>query len=223
MSTVLYVAVASGDQTLGYQAVVPDLPGCSAAGADLGELLGNARQTVGAHLQSLADAGQEWPRPTPIEQIQVPPSAVAVLVDVEVEDTPVRVNISIGEQLLKRLDAAAELRGASRSGFIAQAVRISLGDKGRGAGAEFESATRRLQEELSAVGRKINESLGPDSPFSRSMADLDERVTDTVRKAADSVSAAMARRKEADARAAKAEHAGAPERAESPEREGADL
>ena len=201
MNTILYVAVARGDRASGYQARFPDLPECSVTGADPAELMANARATVNARLQALADAGDEWPKATAIEHVQVQPPEFVLLVDVEVEDTPVRVNISLGEQLLKRLDAAAVASGATRSGFIAQAVRAKLGER-RASGADFEGTARRLQDELNAVGRKINESLGPDSAFSRSMASFDDRVTETIRKAADGVSAAMVRRREAEARSA---------------------
>ena len=203
MSTVLYAALAVGEPASGYDATFPDLPGCAARGADTAQLLAHAREAVAAHLQALADQGEEWPQATPLHQLQAPPGAVVLLVDVAVDDAPVRVNISIGEQLLKRLDAAAEARGATRSGFIADAIRASLGGARvrNAAAAEFEAASRQIQDELSAVGRRINESLGPDSAFSRSMAEFDDRVSETVRKAADSVSAAMARRREAEAKA----------------------
>lgn len=201
MNTILYVAVARGDRASGYQARFPDLPEVSASGADPAELMAHARMAVNARLQALADAGDEWPRATAVEHVQVQPPEFVLLVDVEVEDTPVRVNISLGEQLLKRLDAAAVASGSTRSGFIAQAVRARL-DERRFRAGDFEGAARRLQDELSAVGRKINESLGPDSAFSRSMAEFDDRVTETIRKAADGVSAAMQRRREAEARGA---------------------
>jgi hypothetical protein len=44
---------------------------------------------------------------------------------------------------------------------------------------------------------KINDALGPNSAFEKRMADLDGRFYDGVRRAADSVSAAMSRRREA--------------------------
>ena len=109
----------------------------------------------------------------------------------------IRVNISLGEQLVKRLSAAAEARGMTRSGFIAQAVRVSLGE--RPSPNDFEGATRKLQ-----VGRVAD--AGPQdqrqhragsSTFSRRMADLDGQVYEGVRRAADSVSAAMTRRRDA--------------------------
>ena len=197
MTTILYVAVAHGDRAAGYQARFPDLPDCAATGADPAELIANARAAVSSRLQALADAGEEWPAATAVEHVQVQSPEFAFLVDVEVEDTPVRVNISLGERLVQRLDAAAEARGMTRSGFIAQAVRVSLGE--RGPANDFDAATHRLQEELRTLGRKINDSIGPGSPFSRRMADLDDQVYEGVRKAADSVSAAMTRRREARA------------------------
>ena len=199
MHAIVYIALAKGDQVSGYQARFVDFPEVSASAATPGELIAAARSALGAALQGLADDGQEWPAATPIEQVQAQPPEFALLVDVEVEDAPVRVNISLGEQLLKRLDAAAAESGATRSGYIAQAVRARLGDR-RTTAADFEGVARRLQGELAAVGRRLNENLGPDSAFSRSLADLDDRISDTIRKAADNVSAAMAKRREAEGR-----------------------
>jgi predicted transcriptional regulator len=160
----------------------------------MAQLLATARQTVRDRLQALADAGEAWPSPTLLEAIETKDGARAVLIDVAVDDAPVRVNISVGEQLLSRLDAAAEARGMSRSGFIAQAVRVSLGERPAGS-ADFDVASRRVQDELSALGRKINDSIGPDSAFSRRMAEVDDLFYDGVRRAADSVSAAVSRRR----------------------------
>jgi predicted RNase H-like HicB family nuclease len=196
MSTILFVALATADPAGGYRASFPDVPECVVTASDITELLLSARHALSAHLRRVADAGEEWPKPTPIEAIALPPKVIPLLVDVSVEDTPVRVNISLGERLVQRLDAAAEARGMTRSGFIAQAVRVSLGE--RGPANDFDAATRRLQDELHALGRKINDSIGPGSPFSRRMTELDDQVYEGVRKAADSVSAAMTRRRAAN-------------------------
>jgi len=202
MTTLIFIALATTDADGGYRATFPDAPDCAVQGRDLVELLQGARQALAAHLQHTADAGEAWPAPTPIEAITLGPGVIPLLVDVVVEDTPVRVNISLGERLVERLDAAAEAKGMTRSGFIAQAVRVALGE--RGPANDFDAATRRLQEELSSLGRKINDSIGPDSAFTRRMSELDQQVYEGVRKAADSVSAAMTRRREA-AKAAGAE------------------
>jgi predicted RNase H-like HicB family nuclease len=194
MTSVLFVALATAEEG-GYRATFPDFPQCVVQAPDLAELLVGARRALAANLQRTADAGETWPKPTPIEQMSLAPGVIPVLVDVAVEDTPIRVNISLGERLLQRLDAAAEAKGMTRSGFIAQAVRVSLGE--RGPAPEFEAATRRLQDELRTLARKVNDSIGPGSTFGRRMAELDDQIYDGVRSAADSVSAAMTRRREA--------------------------
>jgi hypothetical protein len=195
MTAILFVASASVEPGGGYRAAFVDLPDCNVDAPNVPTLLMTARQALATHLQRLSEASKEWPKPTPIEQCHLASGVFPLLVDVAVDDPPVRVNISLGERLLQRLDAAAESRGVSRSGFIAQAVRVSLGE--RGPASDFAAATHSLQDELRSLGRKINESIGPGSTFSRRMAALDEQVYEGVRKAADSVAAAMTRRRDA--------------------------
>ena len=196
MSTVLYVALVSAAPPAGYRAVFHDLPGCTAEGADLAQLLINARRALTARLEAIESAAEAWPAATPIERIAPEAGVMPIPIDVAVDDPPIRLNISLGERLVQRLDAAAEARGMTRSGFIARSVRASLGETAHGAG-EFDAFGRRLQDELSALGRRINDSIGPDSAFTRRMNELDGAVYDGVRRAADSVSAAMARRRDA--------------------------
>jgi predicted RNase H-like HicB family nuclease len=196
MASIIFVALIKGRAGEGYHAEVPDLAACSADAADLGELLAALRQQVSSRLQALEDAGESWPEPRALEAFPREEGVNAILLDVPVDDPPVRVNVSLGERLVQRLDAAAQARGMTRSGFIAQSVRVTLGDRPRAGGGDFDATSRRLQEELSALGRRINDSLGPDSAFTRRMAEWDDRVIDGVRKAADSVSAAMARRRD---------------------------
>ncbi len=71
----------------------------------------------------------------------------------------------------------------------------------------LDAVARKLQDEWSVLGRKITDSLGPDSAFNRNMTEFDNKVTETIRKTADNISAAMARRKETEARSARDEAA----------------
>ena len=194
MSLIIFVSLVTGGHDAGYHASFPDLPGLHAEGRDLGDMLVAARRALSEHLDALANAGEAWPTPTPLENVRPQAGAMAIPVDVTVDDAPVRVNISLGERLLQRLDAAAEARGMSRSGFIAQSVRVSLGERNPGY-ADFEATARRLQDEFGALGRRITESLGPESAFTRRVNALDDSVFDGVRRAAESVSAAMSRRR----------------------------
>ncbi len=197
MSTVVYVALVSSAESAGYRATFPDLTDCTAEGANLAELLINARQRLLVCLEAIEGQGEAWPAASAIESFTAQAGVMAIPIDVAVDDPPIRVNISLGERLVQRLDAAAEAHGMTRSGFIAQSVRASLGETTRG-GGDLDAMGRRLQDELTALGRRINESIGPDSPFTRRMNEIDGVVAEGVRKAADSVSAAMSRRREAN-------------------------
>lgn len=194
MNTLYFVALLRGSQSTGYTADFPDLPSCSAQGGDVAALVVDARRAAHDHLQALAEAGETWPTATPLDEIAVEPGATAVLIDVPVDDPFIRINISLGERLVQRLDAAAEAGGMTRSGFIAKAVRTSLGEQPRN---DFEAAGRKLQDDFTTLARKINDAIGPNSTFERRMADIDDRLYDGVRRAADGVSAAMTRRREA--------------------------
>lgn len=197
MTTLVFAAHATGDRQLGYSAVFPDLPDVTAQGSDMAGLIASAREEVLAALQRLTEAGADWPAPTPIESAPTPPGAVTLLIDVSVDDTPLRVNISMGERLLKRIDQAAEARGMSRSAFIAAASRAALGERPGWTG-ELDAVARKLQDEWSELGRRLTDSLAPNSPLTRNMAAIDAKVTEAIRRAAEGVSASMARRGEAE-------------------------
>ena len=126
MSTIVYVAVVEGSEKEGYSAFFPDLPGCVTASSTMLELLADARDALALHLEGMVEDGVPLPVPSPLENIPIDAEVAEVgriLIDAEVDDSPVRVNISIGAQLLKRVDTAAQVRGMTRSGFMIEATR----------------------------------------------------------------------------------------------------
>jgi predicted RNase H-like HicB family nuclease len=197
MSSVVYPALASRAETGGYKVTFPDLPGVSAEALTQAEILARAREALRTHLERLAGKGEPWPEPSEIGALRVSPPDSLLLVDVSVEDPPVRVNISIGERLLRRMDEAAERRGMTRSGFIAEAAREALDREARPGwrSPDLDAAAASLQAELSAAARKLKDQFAPNSTLNRSLQELDDRVSDAIRRTADQVSAAVSRRK----------------------------
>jgi hypothetical protein len=189
MPVAVYPALMWGDAGTGYRAALVDFAEGAVAEANAADLLRAARQKLAQLLAELDRDGRDWPAPTPVEVLVVRQQAeggLLLLVDVQVEDAPVRVNISLGERLLRQLDEAAEASNMTRSGFIAAAVRERLGVGGPG---QSGGASQRMFEEMSELGRRVNDALGPDSTFGRTLADLDARALEGFRTLVDRLGA----------------------------------
>lgn len=160
MTTAIYVAIVEGNREEGYSAYFPDLPGCVTAAETMLELPAAAREALSLHLAGMIEDGEALPEPTPIESIVADPEvkeAGRMPVDAEVEDAPVRVNISIGAQFLKRVDVAAEARGMTRSGFLIEAARKVLAEREPDLAVVGVGGTgNRLVDYLSFSGQRLH-------------------------------------------------------------------
>ena len=197
MPVTVYPALVTGDQVQGYRAELVDFLGVSVSEATSADLLRVSRERLLAALTALEAGGQDWPPATPVEALSErlqAERAILLLVDIQVEETPVRVNISIGDRLLRQLDEAAEAQNMTRSGYIAAAVRQRLGAAGAQGGGMNGAGSQRLFEEVAEVGRRVNDALGPESAFGRAVAELDSRALDSLRMLAGNVSSAVRRR-----------------------------
>ena len=197
MPVTVYPALVTGDQAQGYRADLVDFPGVSVAEAGSADLLRVSRERLLGALTALETAGQDWPAATPVEALGErlrAERAILLLVDIQVEETPVRVNVSIGDRLLRQLDEAAEAQNMTRSGYIAAAVRQRLGAAGSAGGSINGAGSQRLFEEVAEVGRRVNEALGPESAFGRTVAELDSRALESLRMLAGNMGAAVRRR-----------------------------
>ena len=191
MALVVFPALVSEADPADLQAVFPDFAGLVVRAASPAELLTLGRERLAEVLRALEKAGDGWPAPSTLAQVraahpQAPGSVVWV--DVTVEDTPIRVTISIGERLLARIDAAAEAHAMTRSGYLAAAARRQMASGGSPLDAP---ATQKLFDEVAAAGRRIQETLGPDSPVGRTLAELDAIAVDGLRRMAGGLSGAV--------------------------------
>lgn len=109
-----------------YGVQVPDLPGCFSAGDTMDEAIANAKEAVAFHIEGLLDAGENIPSPQGVETHAANPGYAGMiwaLVSVDLASLSgkaKRLNISLPERVLRRIDSAAERSGETRSGFIAR-------------------------------------------------------------------------------------------------------
>ena len=130
-----YVAVIEKEPNSAFGVWFPDVEGCFSAGETVEEAVGNAAAALRQHVESVESAGQAVPTARSIDDVlgdaDVTASieggavlfAVPLLADA---GRTVRINISLDKALVDQIDAAADARGLTRSGFLAQAAREKI-------------------------------------------------------------------------------------------------
>jgi predicted RNase H-like HicB family nuclease len=129
----LLIQSAGEEPNDGYDVVFPDLPGCTSTGDTLREAAEMAVEAASGHVEVMAEHGEDIPEPSD-PAVPLPDwiadaggrVAARVMVPVELPGRAMRVNITMDEGLLARLDKAANAEGETRSGYIARAVRERL-------------------------------------------------------------------------------------------------
>lgn len=124
------VYVHTGDDNHAHGAEVPDFPGCFSAGDKWDELAGNIQEAVELYCE---DEDMVVPAPTPLEELMNNPDyqgGIWMMVDIDtgkLRTKSVRLNVSLPEGLLRRIDDEAKSRHMSRSAFLAMSAIRELG------------------------------------------------------------------------------------------------
>jgi predicted RNase H-like HicB family nuclease len=137
MTLRFYRAIASQDPGAGpkdgWGVVFPDLPGCVSIGGTAQEAMKNAVEALSLHVEGMVSNGLALPPDSGVDQpdpewlAEAPmQNPVTAFLTVEVPGRSTRINITMDEGLVERLDAAASREGTTRSGYLAQAVREKL-------------------------------------------------------------------------------------------------
>jgi predicted RNase H-like HicB family nuclease len=117
----------------GWDAVFPDFPGCVSTGDTANEAIKNAVEALGLHVEGMVSEGLELP-PESVSNMREPDwvmelpmqNALYAHLTIEAPGRSTRINITMDQALVERLDAAASREGTTRSGYLAQAVREKL-------------------------------------------------------------------------------------------------
>ena len=110
----------------------PDFPGCTTVARSPDEAVAKAAEVLAFHAEGLAEDGP-LPQPRTLSEIMRDPQvkdeardALAVLVPYDPPARAVRLNITLDESLLGRIDRAAKSAGQTRSGYLAEAAKQRL-------------------------------------------------------------------------------------------------
>ena len=126
-----YIAVVHKDPKSDFGVSFPDFPGCVTAGSSIDEAKDMAHDALSLHIKGMLKDGEKIPAPSNLEDIMADPDysdAVAILVVTVSDAKPrtVRVNITLPEDMLRKIDAVAKKRGMSRSSFLVHAAQNAI-------------------------------------------------------------------------------------------------
>jgi predicted RNase H-like HicB family nuclease len=123
------VYVHLGDASHSHGVTIPDFPGCFSAADDWDLLPINIQEAIELYCEG---EDMDIPMPTPLEQLASRPEyegGAWLLVDVDVSrlsTKPVRINISLPENLLQNIDSYTKAHHLTRSGFLAKAALAEI-------------------------------------------------------------------------------------------------
>lgn len=121
-----YIGIIHKDADSEYGVSFPDFPGCVTAGATLDEAGRMAGEALAGHITLAREYGDPIPGPMPLERAtahELARGAVAFIVVPVVtpdEDRTVRINLTLRESALRRIDEAAREHRMSRSSYLVQ-------------------------------------------------------------------------------------------------------
>ena len=127
-----FPVVLHTDDGVRFGVTVPDLPGCFSAGDTFDAALDSVVEAIDLHLEGIVEEGGEVPVPKPIaEHLANPDFTEGVWAAVEVnvsrfDGRAEKINITLPRRLLAKIDAYAQARGETRSGFLAEAARVAM-------------------------------------------------------------------------------------------------
>jgi predicted RNase H-like HicB family nuclease len=112
----------------------PDFPGCVSGGASISEALRRAPEALASHIEAMVDERFVIPEIRELDAIRASSefavdfadASLIAAVDVELPGRASRLNISMDEHLVARIDKRARELGESRSGFLAAAAKSRL-------------------------------------------------------------------------------------------------
>ncbi len=113
----------------------PDFPGCISGGDSAEEALGRGRSTLAFHVAGMLEDSDPLPRLRSLDELRADrgfradaKDAIVAMVEVDLPGKAVRLNISLDEYLIERIDRAAGAAGETRSGWLTRASKMRLGE-----------------------------------------------------------------------------------------------
>jgi predicted RNase H-like HicB family nuclease len=125
-----YIGLIHKQADSDYGVSFPDFPGVATAGTSMDDARAMAEEALALHVEGLVEDREALPEPSSLDAVMADPEnkdGVAILVAVKT-DAPkcIRVNITLPEDILEKIDRLADRQGLTRSAFLARAAKREL-------------------------------------------------------------------------------------------------
>ena len=119
-----YIAVIEKENTKQFGVIFPDFLGCVRVGKNLEEAEEMAQEALQMHIDGMLKDGEDLPRAKTLDEIKkkFKKSEIFLLVAVKIKTKATRINITIDEKLLRKLDKFLLNRNETRSSFFAKSI-----------------------------------------------------------------------------------------------------
>ena len=132
MREVTYLAAFAPQPEGGFTVTFPDVEGAISEADSFEEAVANAREALELILEALHEDGEAAPKSRADERAIkriLKAGALPALITASAPSKAVRINVTIDEGVLDRVDRSIAETGQSRSGFLTAAARAALRDK----------------------------------------------------------------------------------------------
>jgi predicted RNase H-like HicB family nuclease len=121
-----YIALLHKNGRKGYGVSFPDFPGCVSGGRTVEDALREAAEALALHVDGMREDGDKIPKPRTVEAIRAAgedwvdrkDAIVATVALLPPQGKALRVQVTMDERLLARIDAVTK----NRSAFLSQAA-----------------------------------------------------------------------------------------------------
>ena len=127
-----YIGLIRKEKKSDYSVDFPDFPGCITAGKTLDEAREMANEALNAHIVFMAEDNDLLPEPSTLEKIMESKEnkdTVAIFIDAINPYAVKRINLTLREDILIKIDHLAQVKGLSRSSFISLAAQHEIEKK----------------------------------------------------------------------------------------------
>lgn len=123
-----YIAVVEKENDKQFGVFFPDFMGCVSVGKNLEEAEEMAHEALQFHIDGMLKDGEDLPKAKTLDEIKkkYKKAKIFLVISVKIRTKATRINITIDEKLLRKLDKFLLNRNETRSSFFAKSIENNL-------------------------------------------------------------------------------------------------